>query len=97
VEQWAKDLRLPKQTRSRILTFYRRQLETPYDEGILLLQLPFEMRCLVAKVPIPSRSCVLLLCTQYRFCLCPTILFFKDEGILMPQLLIETQQKPCEM
>jgi len=49
VEQWVKDIKLPKLTRSRVLTFYRRQDERPYNEGKLLMQLPFEMRCLVAK------------------------------------------------
>ena len=55
VEQWVKDIKLPKLTRSRVLTFYRRQEERPYDQGALLLQLPFEMRCLVAKVTAPPR------------------------------------------
>ena len=50
VEQWVKDIKLPKEKRSRILTFYRRQAAQPYDEGQLMQQLPFEMRCLVAQV-----------------------------------------------
>eukprot|EP00976_Prorocentrum_cordatum_P095737 1190283-Prorocentrum_minimum.AAC.4 len=50
VEQWVKDIKLPKEKRSRILTFFRRQAAQPYDEGKLMEQLPFEMRCLVARV-----------------------------------------------
>jgi len=49
VEQWVKDIKLPKEKRSRILTFFRRQAAQPYDEGQLMQQLPFEMRCLVAR------------------------------------------------
>eukprot|EP00242_Pyramimonas_sp_CCMP2087_P017362 CAMPEP_0198200140 /NCGR_PEP_ID=MMETSP1445-20131203/3190_1 /TAXON_ID=36898 /ORGANISM="Pyramimonas sp., Strain CCMP2087" /LENGTH=680 /DNA_ID=CAMNT_0043870107 /DNA_START=189 /DNA_END=2234 /DNA_ORIENTATION=+ len=49
VEQWAKDLRLSKPTRVRLLTFYRRQSSKPYSEKELLMQLPFEMRSLIVK------------------------------------------------
>jgi len=49
VEQWAKDLKLGKPTRVRLLTFFRRQHENPYDQAQLLMQLPFEMRCLIIK------------------------------------------------
>jgi hypothetical protein len=56
VEQWVKDLNLPKPVRVRLLTYFRRQNEKPYSEEALLMQLPFEMRCLTVKVSTSSKA-----------------------------------------
>jgi hypothetical protein len=49
VEEWVKDLTLPKESRVRILNHFRNQHHHPYSPKEMLLNLPFDLRQFICK------------------------------------------------